>query len=75
MVQFTDLLAVEPFGLDAAIESGKIQSELRQIGKPTGEIDALIAAVARSRDDILVTNNIKNFENITNLRLDNWLEF
>ncbi len=50
-----------------------IQSELRQIGKPTGEIDALIAAVARSRDDILVTNNIKYFENLTNLRLENWL--
>jgi len=45
------------------------------VSKPTGEIDALIAAVARSRDDILVTNNIKYFENITNLRLDNWLEF
>ncbi len=74
LAQFTELLPVEPFDLDAAIEFGKIQSELRQIGKPTGEIDALIAAVARSRDNILVTNNIKDFENITNLRLDNWLE-
>jgi tRNA(fMet)-specific endonuclease VapC len=34
----------------------------------------LIGAVARSRDDILVTNNIKDFENIPNLKLDNWLE-
>jgi tRNA(fMet)-specific endonuclease VapC len=57
-----------------AIEFGKIQSELRKIGKPTGEFDALIAAVARSRDDILVTNNIKDFINIPNLKLDNWLE-
>ncbi|RAM52067.1 type II toxin-antitoxin system VapC family toxin [Mastigocladus laminosus UU774] len=73
LTQFTELLPVEPFDLDAAIEFGKIQSELRQIGKPTGEIDALIAAVARSRDDIVVTNNIQDFENITNLRLDNWL--
>jgi hypothetical protein len=38
------------------------------------EFDALIAAVARSRDDILVTNNIKDFINIPNLKLDNWLE-
>jgi tRNA(fMet)-specific endonuclease VapC len=74
LAQFTELLPVEPFDLDAAIEFGKIQSELRQIGKQTGEIDALIAAVDHSRDDILVTNNIKDFENITNLRLDNWLE-
>jgi tRNA(fMet)-specific endonuclease VapC len=74
LAQFTELLLVEQFDLDAAIEFGKIQSELRKIGKPTGEFDALIAAVARFRDDILVTNNIKDFENIPNLKLDNWLE-
>ncbi|MDZ7957292.1 MAG: type II toxin-antitoxin system VapC family toxin [Aulosira sp. DedQUE10] len=72
--QFTELLSVEPFEIQAAIEFGKIQSELRQIGKPTGEFDALIAAVARSRDDIIVTNNIKDFINIPNLKLENWLE-
>jgi tRNA(fMet)-specific endonuclease VapC len=72
--QFTDLLPIEPFDLEAAIEFGKIQSELKNIGKPTGELDALIAAIARSRNDILVTNNIKDFTNIPNLRLENWLE-
>lgn len=71
--QFTDLLPVEVFDLEAAIEFGRIQSELKQISKPTGELDTLIAAVARSRNDILVTNNIKDFINIPNLKLDNWL--
>ncbi|PMB01327.1 twitching motility protein PilT [Fischerella thermalis CCMEE 5198] len=74
LAQLTQLLTVEPFDLNAAVEFGKIQSELRQIGKPTGEIDALIGAVARSRNDILVTNNIKDFEKILNLQLENWLE-
>lgn len=74
LAQFIELLPVEEFEIEAAIEFGKIQSELRMIGKPTGEFDALIAAVAPSRDDILVTNNIKDFENIPNLKLDNWLE-
>lgn len=72
--QFTDLLAIEPFDLEAAIEFGKIQSDLKKVDKPTGELDALIAAVARSRNDILVTNNIKYFTNIPNLQLENWLE-
>lgn len=72
--QFIELISIEPFDLNAAVEFGKIQSELKQIGKPTGEIDALIAAVARSRDDVIVTNNIKDFENIPNLKLENWLE-
>jgi tRNA(fMet)-specific endonuclease VapC len=74
LAQFIELLPVEEFEIEAAIEFGKIQNELRIIGKPTGEFDALIAAVARSRDDILVTNNIKDFEYIPNLKLDNWLE-
>jgi tRNA(fMet)-specific endonuclease VapC len=73
LTEFIELLPVEPFEIAAAIEFGKIQSELRKLGKPTGEFDALIAAVARSRDDILVTNNIKDFINIPNLKLDNWL--
>ena len=72
--QFIELLRIEPFDLDAAVEFGKIQSELKKIGKPTGELDALIAAVARSRNDILITNNIKDFANIPNLQLENWLE-
>ncbi|WP_199245887.1 type II toxin-antitoxin system VapC family toxin [[Phormidium] sp. ETS-05] len=71
--QFVDLMSVINFEIKDAIEFGKIQSELRQIGKPTGEIDAIIAAIARSHDWILVTNNTRHFENIINLRLENWL--
>ncbi len=33
-----------------------------------------MAAVARSRNDVIVTNNIKDFENIPNLSIENWLE-
>ena len=57
----------------AALEFGKIQGELRKLGRPTGELDALIAAVARSRGDIVVTNNTRHFINISNLKLENWL--
>ncbi|MDH6098185.1 type II toxin-antitoxin system VapC family toxin [Anabaenopsis sp. FSS-46] len=74
LTQFIEIVSVKQFDLPAAIEFGKIQGELRKIGKPTGEFDALIAAVARSGGDVLVTNNIKDFENIPNLKLDNWLE-
>lgn len=51
----------------------KFRRSLKRIGKPTGELDALIAAVARSQQAILVTNNIRDFENIQNLQLENWL--
>ena len=71
--EFTSRIIVFEFDQNASEEFGKIQAELRRKGRPTGEIDAFIAAVARSRQDILVTNNIKDFENIHNLQLENWL--
>jgi tRNA(fMet)-specific endonuclease VapC len=64
---------VAEFDRAAAMEFGRIQGELKEIGKPTGEQDALIAAVARSRQSILVTNNTRHFENISDLQLEDWL--
>ncbi|MBS9388854.1 MULTISPECIES: type II toxin-antitoxin system VapC family toxin [unclassified Dolichospermum] len=72
--KFANLLAMIDFDEKAAIEFGKIQNELRKIGKPTGQLDALIAAVAISQNYILVTDNTRDFENITNLILENWLK-
>jgi tRNA(fMet)-specific endonuclease VapC len=72
--QFANQLPKVNFDENAAREFGKIQGELRQIGRPTGQLDALIAAVASSRNDTLVTNNTRHFINITNLQLENWLE-
>ena len=71
---FLSLIAIIEFNRAAALEFGLIQGELRHKGQPTGEIDALIAAVARSRLDTLVTNNIRHFKNIKGLKLENWLE-
>ncbi|MDB9536154.1 type II toxin-antitoxin system VapC family toxin [Dolichospermum planctonicum CS-1226] len=72
--KFSNLLPMIDFDEKAAIEFGKIQNELRKIGKPTGQLDALIAAVAISQNYILVTDNTRDFENITNLILENWLK-
>jgi hypothetical protein len=47
---FAELLTVEVFDRAAAEEFGKIQAELRQLARPAGVMDSLIAAVARSGD-------------------------
>ncbi|MGL6338660.1 MAG: type II toxin-antitoxin system VapC family toxin [Waterburya sp.] len=70
---FTDLLDIVDFDQEAALEFGKIHSELRYKGKPTGDLDALLAAVARSRQDTLVTHNTRHFININGLQLEDWL--
>jgi tRNA(fMet)-specific endonuclease VapC len=72
--QFLNLMPIVEFDRSAAEEFGKIQAELRQIGRPTGEIDAIIAAIARSCQDILVTVNTRHFINIPGLQQENWLE-
>lgn len=53
---------------------GDIKSRLRAIGKPTGEVDALIAATAMTYDATLITNNLRHFENIEGLKTEDWLK-
>ena len=56
----------------AAVQYGLIRASLESRGKPIGSIDMLLAAQAKSRDLILVTNNEKEFHRIEGLKLENW---
>jgi tRNA(fMet)-specific endonuclease VapC len=71
----TFLQCVEVVGFDgaAARQYGTLRAHLRTIGKPTGEIDALIAAVALAHGAVLVTHNTRDFENIEDLTVEDWL--
>jgi tRNA(fMet)-specific endonuclease VapC len=71
--KFVELLDVVVFDRAAAEEFGKIQAELRRDGRQTGVMDVLIAAVARSRSSIVVTNNTRDFGHIAGLTLDDWI--
>lgn len=46
---------------------------LRQKGQPIGHMDLLIASQALAEDATLVTNNIREFERIEGLKLENWV--
>ena len=67
-------LSILPFGATAAFEYGDIRDYLQKQGTPIGPLDMLIAAHARSERMILVTNNIREFERVPNLELENWAE-
>ena len=45
----------------AAVQYGLIRASLEARGRPIGAMDMLLAAQARSRDLVLVTNNEKEF--------------
>jgi tRNA(fMet)-specific endonuclease VapC len=58
----------------AAVQYGLIRASLESRGNPVGSMDMLLAAQAKSRDLILVTNNEKEFHRIEGLKLDNWVK-
>ncbi|PSF31160.1 VapC toxin family PIN domain ribonuclease [Aphanothece hegewaldii CCALA 016] len=61
-----------PFDGKAASIYGQIRSNLEAKGTPIGAYDLQIAAIALVYDLILVTHNIKEFERIQNLKLEDW---
>ena len=74
LLRLLDIIQIIPFDLPCAIKFGDIKSRLRAIGRPTGEVDALIAATAMTHDAILITNNLRHFENIEGLKTEDWLK-
>lgn len=74
LLRFLAPLSILPFGPAAASEYGEIRSHLQSRGTPIGPLDMLIAGHARAENLILVTNNVREFERVPNLSLENWAE-
>ncbi len=74
LLRFLVPLSVLPFGTAAASEYGEIRAYLQSLGAPIGPLDMLIASHARAEGMILVTNNVREFERVPNLELENWVE-
>ena len=70
---FTQKLIIEPWDEDAAKHYGFIRAQLKKQGTPIGNNDLLIASHARSMNAVLVTNNIREFDRVPNLSLENWV--
>ncbi|HKM73610.1 MAG TPA: type II toxin-antitoxin system VapC family toxin [Stellaceae bacterium] len=71
--QFAARLEVLLFSAKAAAHFGQIRAELARVGWPCGAYDMLIAAHARSEGLTLVTNNVREFQRMPRLRIDNWV--
>ena len=66
-------LNIPPFGDEAGTHYAEIRHALRQRGTPIGANDLLLAAPARSREAILVTNNRSELDRVLELRVENWV--
>ena len=59
---------------DTPDDYGRIKTTLRNHGQIVDEFDMVIAAHALAEGLTVVTDNIKHFENMPDVKVENWLE-
>ena len=74
LLKFLIKVEILPFDMSAAIEYGKICAYLQKNGTPIGPLDTLIAAHALSKNFTIITNNVREFERVPELKIENWSE-
>lgn len=67
-------IPVLPFDAKAAYKYGEIRTEIERQGMPVGDADLRIASIALVRGLIVVTGNVRHFNRVTGLKVENWLE-
>lgn len=65
-------LPIVPFDAEDGRHAGDIRAALRARGTPIGPYDLLIAGQARARNLTLVTNNLREFQRVAGLRVEDW---
>ncbi len=65
-------LSVLDWPQDAAKHYAEIRADLKKRGAQLGAADLMIAAHARAMGAIVVTNNLKDFERVKGLAVENW---
>ena len=70
---FVSRLELLNYGFAAAAHYAQIQATLERGGTPIGVNDCHIGAHARSEGLVLVTNNVREFDRIPGLRVENWV--
>lgn len=73
LTKFLMPLEVVDFDVADALEYGIIRSDLEQKGQIIGSMDMLIAAQAIAKGLTLVTNNLREFQRVRGLALENWV--
>ena len=71
--QFLLPLQIVDFDNAAAFIYGNIRAILEKRRTSIGSLDTLIAAHAVSLEITLITNNVKEFSRVPDLKLDNWV--
>lgn len=71
--QFLELVTVLPI-YDSIMIYGKEKARLRKAGKMISDLDLFIGSTAVENDSIMVTENTSEFERISGIKLENWVD-
>jgi len=71
--QFIELVTVLPI-YDSIMIYGKEKARLRKAGTMISDLDLFIGCTAIENDSIMVTENIGEFERISGIKLENWVD-
>ena len=72
VAHFIRFLPVVPYDMAAALEYGRIYADLKKRGEIIGANDLHIAAHACALNCTLVTNNVREFTRVQDLKVENW---
>ncbi len=74
LIGFLSIFTILPFDDADAVEYGIMRAELEKKGKIIGPMDLLLAAQAKTKRLIIVTNNTREFERLEGLKIENWVK-
>ena len=72
LTTFLSEIPILPFDDLAAQTYGRVKAELQREGISFSQLDALIAAHAKSKELILVSNHIRDFARVDGLIVEDW---
>ena len=74
LAELAQTLPVEPFTRDDSTHYAAIRHDLEAGGVGIGPMDTLIAAQAMRLGATVVTRNVREFERVSGLMIENWQE-
>lgn len=71
--QFLRTLAMVQMGDEAARQFGRLKAELEYTGYRLADADMFIGSICLARAAVLVTGNLRHYERITGLKIEDWI--
>ena len=71
--KFIEQVSIIPI-FDAIYEYGRQKARLRKEGNLIGDFDLLIGSTSIANEQIMVTENVREFERLEGIKIENWIK-